>query len=231
MAHANPTAPQSATELQAQLEAAREGVAYIIWRRPDREQQILKLSAERLTIGRGEDVDIDLEGDEQVSRAHAELQRVGGAWVVVDDGISTNGTFVNGERVGARQRLHNDDLIGVGESGILFRDPASELPSPGPQAPERTRASAPTAAARELTATQRQVLIALCRPFSGGEGFAAPATNKQIAEELFLSVDAVKGHLRVLFEKFELGELPQNQKRLRLAELALQSGAVRPSDL
>ncbi len=58
-----------------------------------------------------------------------------------------------------------------------------------------------------------------------------PATNKEIAERVFLSVDAVKGHLRVLFDRFGLADLPQNEKRARLTEAALRSGAVRISDL
>jgi hypothetical protein len=37
--------------------------------------------------------------------------------------------------------------------------------------------------------------------------------NQQIAEELFLSLDAVKSHLRSLFHKFGIDQLPQNQKR------------------
>jgi hypothetical protein len=36
--------------------------------------------------------------------------------------------------------------------------------------------------------TQWRVLIALCRPFNAGGSFATPATNQQIAGELFLSV-------------------------------------------
>jgi hypothetical protein len=75
------------------------------------------------------------------------------------------------------------------------------------------------------------VLIELCRPYASGEKFAVPATNKEIAEGVFLSVDAVKGHLRVLFDRFGLAELPQNEKRAKLAEAALRSGAVRASDL
>ena len=82
----------------------------------------------------------------------------------------------------------------------------------------------------QLTDTQRRVLVALCRPYRDGD-FATPATNQQIAEELFLSVDAVKMHLRTLFGKFALGDLPQNQKRARLAETALQSGAVSRHEL
>jgi hypothetical protein len=38
-------------------------------------------------------------------------------------------------------------------------------------------------------------------------------------------------HLRTLFGKFALGELPQNQKRARLAESALQSGVIAHRDL
>ena len=61
------------------------------------------------------------------------------------------------------------------------------------------------------------MLIALCRPFKDNDAFATPATNQQIAAELFLSVDAVKGHLRTLFAKFGVDELPQMQKRVRAA--------------
>ena len=85
--------------------------------------------------------------------------------------------------------------------------------------------------AASITETQRRILVALCRPFGPGSEFATPATNKQIAEEVFLSVDAVKANLRVLFERFEVRDLPQNKKRIRLAELAVRSGVVSPRDL
>jgi hypothetical protein len=44
-------------------------------------------------------------------------------------------------------------------------------------------------------------------------------------------VDAVKVHLRALFEKFDVAGLPQNKKRLAPAERALQSGIVSEPDL
>ena len=53
---------------------------------------------------------------------------------------------------------------------------------------------------------------------------AAPPTNEEIAGELHLSVQAVKAHLRLLFRQFGIGDLPQNQKRLRLVQLALEGG-------
>ena len=226
MAELNPTYQQSATELQKQIELEREGAPFLVHRGDDGEQRHSSLAdRERLTIGRDDSVDVSLADDEQVSRVHAELELIGGSWVVVDDGLSTNGTFVNDERVGSRRRLADRDLIRIGDTGLLFRDPMAGERPPG------TVAAVGTTAAQELTDTQRRVLVELCRPYGTGEKFATPATNKEIAESVFLSVDAVKGHLRVLFDRFDLAELPQNEKRARLAEQALRSGAVRASDL
>jgi DNA-binding NarL/FixJ family response regulator len=72
--------------------------------------------------------------------------------------------------------------------------------------------------------------VALCRPYAGGP-YAAPATNREIADELVISVDTVKAGLRALFIAFGVDELPQNRKRAALAEAALRSGAVRLRDL
>jgi len=58
-----------------------------------------------------------------------------------------------------------------------------------------------------------------------------PATNQQIADELFVSVDAIKTHLRALFAKFGIEDLPQNQKRVRLVELALKTGVLTVREL
>jgi DNA-binding NarL/FixJ family response regulator len=73
------------------------------------------------------------------------------------------------------------------------------------------------------------VLLALCRPVNASS-FATPATNKQIADEVYLSVDAVKAHLRVLFDRFGIGEKPQNEKRASLAARVLQEGVLKPRD-
>ena len=226
MPHANPTWEQSASELKRQIELEREGQPFLVLRAADDEQRLVQLADRaRLTVGRGEGVDVSLDGDEGVSRLHAELELVGGSWLVVDDGLSTNGTFVEGERISGRRRLTDRDLITIGGTGILFRDPvASEGPGP-------TIAAVDTATVRTLSDTQRKVLVSLCRPYAEGDSFATPATNREIAEDVFLSVDAVKGHLRVLFDRFGLADLPQNEKRARLAEQALKSGAVRISDL
>jgi hypothetical protein len=77
-----------------------------------------------------------------------------------------------------------------------------------------------------LTDTQARILAALCRPISEGNSFASPATNQEIADAVFLSVDAVKGHLRTLYRKFGLEDLPQSERRARLVELAVAGGYV-----
>jgi len=75
-----------------------------------------------------------------------------------------------------------------------------------------------------LTDTQHRILAALSRPVSGGDRYATPATNQEIADEVYLSVDAVKAHLRTLYGKFGIEDLAQNQKRARLVELAIEGG-------
>ena len=116
----------------------------------------------------------------------------------------------------------------MGSSVLLFRDPAQDA---GSLASLDTHRAVLPAVPDHVSPVQRRVLMALCRPYKNGSGFTAPATNQQIAAEVFLSVDRVKAHLRILFEKFGVTELPQNRKRLELVQRALLSGLVTLGDL
>jgi hypothetical protein len=213
----------SPSELKAQIEAQRRGEPFLVYRDGDGEQRIHALAGDAASVGR-EGTDVELGWDGEVSRVHAQLQRVAGDWAVVDDGLSRNGTFLNGDRLSGRRRLRDGDVLRFGRTTATFH-----LPAAGPGVETYVAPDAPDLAA--LSPTQRKVLVALCRPFKDGGAYASAATNKAIADELFLSVDAVKAHLRVLFEKFDVGDLPHNQKRLRLVELAFASGAVTTRDL
>lgn len=203
------------------LAAERTGQPFLVYRDGAGEQQIRALPAgpARVAIGRADSCDIVIGWDERVSRSHAELVPLGGEWTMVDDGLSRNGTFINGERIVGRRRLVDRDVIQIGRSRMLFRSP-----SPG---------GTPSTAGVEnwlpppsLTDTQRRVLEALCAPCLVTEGYSTPASNDAIAAELHLSVDAVKGHMRILFRKFQVGELPQNRKRMRLVQIAHEQGLV-----
>jgi hypothetical protein len=214
----------SVQELKQMLAAERAGEAMLALRDEQGRLRMFFPGAGRdsSTLGRRAEADLSIPWDSEVSGLHAELHHLGGEWTVVDDGLSTNGTYVNGQRISGRQRLRDGDRIRVGRTILAYK------------AAQDAGAQQTVAAAGrpsfELTDTQRRVLIALCRPYRDG-GFATPARNQDVAAEVFLSVDAVKMHLRTLFAKFELGELPQNQKRAKLAESALQFGVISHRDL
>jgi len=94
------------------MQAERLGHPFLVYRDEAGEQQILPLGAvDRATVGRGPEVDVRLDPDPEVSRLHAELERLAGAWVLTDDGLSQNGSYLNGDRVSGRRRLRDGDLL------------------------------------------------------------------------------------------------------------------------
>jgi hypothetical protein len=211
-------------ELKRRLALERAGAPFLECPGVEGTTALVELPTEgKLTIGRSADADLTIAGDDKVSRIHAELEPIGDGWVIADDGLSRNGTWLKGSRIAGRRRLADGDTIGIGTSVIVYRHPAETA--------DRTAAAVEETQLMPITDAQRRVLVALCRPFREGSEFAVPATNKEIAAEVFLSVEAVKAHLRALFERFGVSDLPQNQKRLKLAENALRSGAVSPSEL
>jgi hypothetical protein len=212
-------------ELKRRIELERRGRPFLEYR-DAAGRQVLRDLPDRgtLSIGRDGEADISLAFDKQVSRLHAELHRMGPEWVISDDGLSRNGTFVGGERVVGTRRLHNGDAIRAGSTVLVYCDPAASETG-------GTETAGKGGGPVVITDMQRRVLVALCRPFRGSGEFATPATNKVIAEEVHLSVQAVKRHVRDLCDRFEIGDLPQNQKRLTLAEQAIRSGTLSPRDL
>jgi pSer/pThr/pTyr-binding forkhead associated (FHA) protein len=226
-----PARPITGGELMSVIETERTGEPFVLYRDDQQVLQICRMAVggERLTIGRRSSNGIPLAWDKEVSRVHAALERIGDEWTISDDGLSKNGTFVNGERLGTRRRLVDGDTICVGASFLAFRH--SPVDSTRESNAGTFGPTTEVVTVAELTSTQRRVLVALCRPFKDGRGFVAPATNQQVANEVFLSVDAVKTHLRALFQKFGVSDLPQNQKRLQLVERALLWGLVNERDL
>lgn len=216
------TPPESVTEAQERLAAARAGLPYFRWHRAGEGWRLLPLSASvsHVTVGRDPNCEIRLDADTRVSRIHAEIMRVGFDWVIHDDGLSRNGTWLNGRRISGRMRLRDGATIRCGNSVIGFRLPVRDAEEPSTE--NGTIAAAETL----LTPVQMSVLQALCRPLKDDGPFASPAPNAAIADELHLSVQTVKSHLRSLFTIFGLQGLAQNQKRARLAETAVRLGLV-----
>jgi len=206
-------------EVAERLAAGRCDVAFLLYRDGEARQRIVELAAElrSLCIGRGPACEIALSWDAEVSRVHAMLERTGDHWTVADDGLSRNGSFVNGRRLRGRQRLADGDTIGVGRTLLVF----AGGPEPALRITETARDSAPP----ELSPAQQRVLTALCRALAA-DPFSGAPSNREIAEELYVSVETVKSHMRVLFERFGVEAMPQNRKRTELARRALERGAV-----
>jgi DNA-binding response OmpR family regulator len=86
----------------------------------------IPLLEDTLSIGRAEESDVPLAHDRRVSRQHAELRRQGAAWVLHDLN-STNGTFVNEQRLTAPCPLRDGDAIRIGEATFTFSDPEATI--------------------------------------------------------------------------------------------------------
>jgi hypothetical protein len=179
----------------------------------------LPLETDRMTIGKSAENDVALTDDPTASGLHAVLERFAAGWCVADLG-SSNGTWLNGGRIWSSQRLRHGDEIRVGQTRVIFRDfqSAGAVQTEAEEAPP------------SLTARERDVLVALCRPLLARDMFTEPASTRAIADELVITQAAVKQHLANLFDKFGVSAGESN-RRVRLANDALRRGAVSISDL
>ncbi|MGH9278479.1 MAG: BTAD domain-containing putative transcriptional regulator [Acidimicrobiales bacterium] len=181
--------------------------------------ELFALDRERITIGRGDGNDVCLRDDRLVSAFHAVIEFYGASFTLRDLG-SSNGTYVNGNSLIGERALRGGDEIRLGRTVLLFRDG-------GETAPEGTERGAE---APDLTARERQVLIALCRPMLHATPFAQPASIAQIAEEIGVEETEVKFHLTDLYDKFAIYDTSQS-RRFVLANEAILRRAVTLADL
>jgi predicted component of type VI protein secretion system len=84
---------------------------------------VFELTKDVSLIGRDVTNDV-VVGDAEVSRQHSRLTRTPGGYVLEDLG-STNGTFVNGERLVAPRVMNPGDLVALGETVSLTFDATS----------------------------------------------------------------------------------------------------------
>lgn len=113
---------------------------------------VISIAAREMTVGRSEECDLVLSG-KGLSRRHALIRADGSSYVVSDE--STNGTFVNGERVTGRRALVPGDIVAFGEAQYRFEfvEPA-EASRRAPDATAVARgvqAPAPVLAELEIT--------------------------------------------------------------------------------
>src|SRR5437588_7852558 len=104
----------------------------LIVRRGPQPNQIYDLNKDIITLGRDITNDIVIN-DPEVSRHHGRLTRGGGGYTLEDLG-STNGTFVNGQRLSGARPLAGGDVVGLGETVTLSYESTIPAPEPGQQA-------------------------------------------------------------------------------------------------
>ncbi|HTN53779.1 MAG TPA: FHA domain-containing protein [Anaeromyxobacter sp.] len=117
-------------------------------------RSIVPFASDEITVGRAaEGVTFRLT-DRDVSRRHARFLRVnGGIWV--EDLGSLTGTRVNGERITARRRLREGDLVEIGDYDLaVLPEEGASLPGLPPPLPPAPRPAAPAPASpRTVTPT------------------------------------------------------------------------------
>jgi predicted component of type VI protein secretion system len=112
----------------------------LVVRRGPQPNQTYDLNKDIITIGRDITNDIVIN-DPEASRHHMRLTRGGGGFTLEDLG-STNGTFINGQRLTGAKPLNPGDMIGMGETVTLAyervapqREAAPAADEPAPYAP------------------------------------------------------------------------------------------------
>ena len=83
---------------------------------PEQTREVVVNQAEFL-IGRGADCDLRLR-DHEISRHHCIIRVVGGEATLVDLG-SSNGTYLNGQRVRSQAPLHSGDELRLGAATFV----------------------------------------------------------------------------------------------------------------
>lgn len=121
-------------------DALRRGDPFLVYTDGNGSERVLSMpdSWTRVTIGRGMSADVSLSWDSAVSSLHADLQHLADDWVLVDEGLSRHGSFVNGERVTGRRKLVDGDELRFGLTTISFHAPfqvvhRTEIEIPNPE--------------------------------------------------------------------------------------------------
>jgi hypothetical protein len=129
---------------------------------------------DELAVGRLTTLGGALASDLGISRRHARVLRAADGGFVVEDVDSSNGTFVNGERIVGPHPLRPGDELGIGSTVFVVTTSEPAAPGPGasdPVAQERdARAPIPDLVAEPSPSqTAKRLVVRLELDFEAGE--------------------------------------------------------------
>jgi hypothetical protein len=164
-------------------------------------------------------MDLVLPADPSVSRLHAVLVHVSGEWLLVDGGLSRNGSVINGERVNGVRRLRDRDRITVGRTALVYR-------APDPPQPRRRRPAGPP---EHPPGAHRRLLAELARPVRKIPQ-RPPATDTELAIALGIPILLVRDAVTELFAWYGIAADDRLRARAQLARLAIRYGHCAPDE-
>ena len=124
--------------------------------------QTIVVSDEPVVLGRAQAGTMSLGGDPELSREHARVSRFEGGGILLEDLRSTNGTFVNGALVAGPTVLHDGDVVWMGTTTLLVREPDERLPEITPVEPPAPSSQAGSSAASATWPTVSQKSFSRC---------------------------------------------------------------------
>jgi hypothetical protein len=132
---------------------------------------------QELVIGRSTPGLGSLGGDSEISRVHARIYHDASGQVIVEDLGSTNGTFVNGNRIAAATPVRAGDQVRVGQTTMTVEGGAAEgattvgqvIPAAAPVAPPPAAAVPATPPTQQFQPAQPPAPVGAQQPgFAGG---------------------------------------------------------------
>ncbi|MFH1707390.1 MAG: FHA domain-containing serine/threonine-protein kinase [Planctomycetota bacterium] len=135
-------------------------------------------------IGRALHADIRILDDKQVSREHCRIVRLDDG-CVIEDMQSSNGTFLNGNKVAGKHKLKYEDIIKVGARQVVFRE-------------DRRRTGGPT------EAPHVDGVCAQCLGVISGQEIAAGQVEYKGKGFLCLECSADKSRVHTYFNNYEI---------------------------
>lgn len=131
--------------------------------------KVFELNMDAMSVGREAGNDIVIQ-DAEISRNHAQISRRGGTFLLEDLG-STNGTFINRQRITSPRALTPGDEVGFGENVVLSF---------------QGEGAAPTVAASGRQAATRQPAPPPPQYAAPAPQYAAPAPPKKGGNPLLI---------------------------------------------